>query len=98
MTFYWNSTFILKGIVENGEPEKGPKLFYDGTKFLMRVSSPIRVHIFSNQEGGSTIGVDLDGPADSIKGSMLTEDSYKVNIGKKSYKWDQKFTHLLIVK
>ena len=48
----------------------------------MRVSSPIRVHIFSNQEGGSTIGVDLDGPADSIKGSMLTEDSYKVNIGK----------------
>ena len=40
----------------------------------------IRVHIFNNKGGASdVISVDLDGEADSIKGSKLTEDSYKVN-------------------
>ena len=49
---------------------------YLGTHFPLQ----IRVHIFNNKGGASdVISVDLDGEADSIKGSKLTEDSYKVN-------------------
>ena len=77
---------IVKGIVDYGVPEKGPKLFYDGSKFLMKLGSPIRVTIFQNEngEGLKTIGkVELSEAANSVTGSKLTEDSYKVNIGKK---------------
>lgn len=71
---------VYKGIVDHGVPKEGPRLFYDGSKFIMRLGGPIRVHIFNNKGGASdVISVDLDGEADSIKGSKLTEDSYKVN-------------------
>jgi len=74
---------IVKGIVDYGVPEKGPRLFYDGSKFLMKLGSPIRVTIFQNEngEGLKTIGkVELSEAANSVTGSKLTEDSYKVNI------------------
>lgn len=72
---------VYKGIVDRGVPEKGPKLFYDGKNFVMRLGAPIRVHIFNNKaESSDVITVDLDGEADSITGSKQTENSYKVNI------------------
>ena len=81
-----NPFFIVNGIVDYGVPENGPKLFYDGSKFLMRLGSPIQVTIFQNEngEGIKSIGkVELNEAANSVTGGKLTEDTYKVNIGKK---------------
>ena len=60
----------------------------------MRLGSPIRVTIFQNEngEGLKSIGkVELSEAANSVTGSKLTDDTYKVNIGKKHAlkKYDQ---------
>ena len=43
---------VYKGLAEPGEPELGPKLFYDGKDFLMKLGGPIRVTIFSGPAKG----------------------------------------------
>ena len=46
---------VYKGLAEPGEPELGPKLFYDGKDFLMKLGGPIRVTIFSGPAKGQLI-------------------------------------------
>merc|ERR1712051_956383 len=46
---------VYKGLAEPGEPELGPKLFYDGKDFLMKLGGPIRVTIFSGPAKGRLI-------------------------------------------
>lgn len=85
---------VLKGLAEPGEYKLGPKLFFDSKDFLMRLSAPIRVTVFSNTEGEESrklSTVDLDGEAVSVKGSMITEDSFKVNLDWKSQNFGNDF-------
>ena len=37
---------VYKGIVDHGVPKEGPRLFYDGSKFIMRLGGPVSTYIF----------------------------------------------------
>ncbi len=88
-----------KGIVEAGMHKTGPKLFYDGHNFLMRLSRPIRVTIFpgANMEGSSErpapiSHVDLNEEAVSIVGGGgIQDDNFKVNIDWKNKQFGNDF-------
>ena len=36
---------VYKGIVDHGVPKGGPRLFYDGSKFIMRLGGPVSTYI-----------------------------------------------------
>ena len=77
---------VYKGLAEPGEPELGPKLFYDGEDFLMKLGGSIRVTIFSGpakEDAGTKMStVDLNAEAISVTGSVINvnDGSFKVNI------------------
>lgn len=83
------------GIAAVGVPKLGPKLFYDGEYFLMRLGAPIRVTIFpgdnADKQKEKLSVVDLDGPAISIKGSMIKDGEFKVNMDWKSQSFGNNF-------
>jgi hypothetical protein len=73
-------TLLLISIVS---PILGPKLFYDGGNFAMELGSPIRVTIFDGEDPSKKLStVKIDGPALSVKGSMINADKtdFKVNL------------------
>jgi len=77
---------VYKGLAEPGTPELGPKLFYDGEDFLMKLGGSIRVTIFSGpakEDAGTKMStVDLNAEAISVTGSVINvnDGSFKVNI------------------
>ena len=85
---------VIKGLAEPGESKLGPRLYYDGKEFLMRLGSPIRVTIFpgaESDEKDALATVDLDQEAVSIMGSMISSDTFKVNIDWKSHSFGDNF-------
>ena len=38
---------VYKGIVDHGVPKEGPRLFYDGSKFIMRLGGPVSTDLKS---------------------------------------------------
>merc|ERR1712156_155733 len=87
---------VFKGLAEPGEYKLGPRLFFDSKEFLMRLGAPIRVTIFPSpgeEEGhnGKLSTVDLNAEAVSVKGSMIDEHSFKVNIDWKSQNFGNDF-------
>ncbi|TRY63328.1 hypothetical protein TCAL_08207 [Tigriopus californicus] len=56
----------------SNEPQKGPKVFYDGENFLMKVSPGIEIYVFENGNNKSShvSKVILDKPAASVKGGF----------------------------
>jgi len=85
---------VIKGLAELGAPKLGPRLFWDGKEFLMRLGAPIRVSIFpgpkkNNKTALST--VDLDQEAVSVAGGMINSDTLKVNIDWKSKSFGNNF-------
>ena len=84
---------VYKGLATPGVPELGPTLFYDGQDFLMKLGAPIRVTIFSGQSSGleKLSTVDLDGKAVSVKGGMIDDETFKVNLDWKSQNFGNDF-------
>ena len=84
---------VFKGLAEPGEYKLGPRLFFDSKEFLMRLGAPIRVTIFPSpgNEDGKLSTVDLNAEAVSVKGSMIDEHSFKVNIDWKSQNFGNDF-------
>ena len=87
---------VYKGLAEKGVNEVGPRLFYDGSDFLMRLSAPIKVTVFP----GGTSGEDpekklevvhLNEQAVSVMGSMIGDDDFKVNLDWKSRSFGSDF-------
>ena len=72
---------VHKGLATPGVAELGPKLFYDGTDFLMKLGAPIIVTIYSGESDEKLSIVELDGKAVSVKGGMIYQDIYKVGLG-----------------
>ena len=60
-----------KTLVTPGKMEKGPKLFYDGDSFMMRVRRPIRVTVFKG--GVRETDIQLDESAASVKGGYSAD-------------------------
>ena len=58
--------------------ELGPKLFYDGDSFMMRVRRPIRVTVFKG--GVKETDIQLDESAASVKGGYFADKTeFKVS-------------------
>jgi len=85
---------VYKGLAEPGEKKLGPRLFFDGKEFLMKLGAPIRVTIFPGPESDKKTAlstVDLDQEAVSVMGSMINSDTFKVNIDWKSQEFGNDF-------
>eukprot|EP00093_Oithona_nana_P011265 11265.XXX_310804_311703_1 [CDS] Oithona nana genome sequencing. len=82
---------VYKGLATPGEAELGPRLFYDGKDFLMKLGAPIRVTIYSGESDEKLSTVDLDGKAVSVKGGMIDQDNFKVNLDWKSQNFGNDF-------
>ena len=87
---------VFRGIAQPGEYKLGPRLFFDGKDFLMRLGAPIKVTIFPGESSGEDPNrklsvVDLNGEAISAKGSMINDDSFKVNLDWKSQDFGNDF-------
>jgi len=82
---------VYKGLATVGVAELGPKLFYDGKDFLMKLGAPIRVTIYSGESDEKLSTVDLDGKAVSVKGGMIDQDTFKVNLDWKSQNFGNDF-------
>lgn len=83
---------VYKGLATPGVAELGPRLFYDGKDFLMKLGAPIRVTIFSGEDGLNKLStVDLDGQAVSVKGGMIDTETFKVNLDWKSQNFGNDF-------
>lgn len=80
---------VYRGLAEPGEYKLGPKLYFDGKDFLMRLGAPIKATIFPGMQSGQDPDkklstVDLDVEAGSVKGSMIDSETFQVNIDWKS--------------
>jgi len=87
---------VYQGLAKYGEYKLGPRLFFDSEQFLMKLGSPIKVTIFPGSKSGENPDhklsvVDLDGEAVSIKGSMIGDKNFKVNLDWKSKSFGNDF-------
>ena len=50
---------VYKGIVDHGVPKEGPRLFYDGSKFIMRLGGPVSTYIFKINDSSLECGIKI---------------------------------------